>query len=303
MSDGFEFWRARLADPSVPFPETGLPLGYWKQKRNDQGGARNVPIGVWRDESEAGALVVQFGSKAGKVWLLEPDKILDWHENPWWLGQAVTYDDYIAAFETGEWPDHSPARIGHNKPPEDSITGGDQVESVAALLEARLADPADSQDWADAVANLRDRLRSIATDLTEMRKAEESGPKETLAAIKAKYTPILDRAEALGKRAAERLADYLTKQREAVADKIAEATAAGASPEEINEMLPRAGTGKRRVGMRGRKVATIKDYALTLHYFANDPAVVKVVQSLANKAVKAGGNVPGVEVEKKETAA
>lgn len=92
----------------------------------------------------------------------------------------------------------------------------------------------------------------------------------------------------------------------AKADADAQAQAAAAASQRAADVASRpvtAGTRGRSVGLRGKTVITIEDRAAVLAYFADRPEVTELLQTLAERAVRAGIVVPGVKSDKESKAA
>lgn len=300
MTDSpYSFYYARLKDPQTPWPEHGIPCGRFRCKWSSGGETRLIPVAAFPED---GAIVVLMGTKA-KNWRAKPEFLDELHEEPSRIGEAVSTKDYDVAFETGEWPDFAPARKGHNKPPSEFEQMSDQIDSVGKLIETTIEDGITTQEGADAVANLRDRLKTLETAADEARKKEREPLSSALTAIQAKYAPVLDRCKALNEKCRYVLTVWLKKATQEKAKEIAQAVAEGQEAHIVAEMRPKAGGGTgKRASLRTVTTAKITDYDALIEAIKGYDEVRALAQKIANRVVKAKGTLPGVEKQEERKA-
>lgn len=99
-----------------------------------------------------------------------------------------------------------------NTPPEPAVLFKEEVDDL--LLEARNfldGEPIANEDQAEAVSSLLNRLRRVAKDADDARKAEKKPHDDAVKAVQAKWKPIIDKAELAASTAKEALAPWLRK--------------------------------------------------------------------------------------------
>lgn len=99
--------------------------------------------------------------------------------------------------------------------PAPDILFKEEVDDL--LLEARNyldGEPIANEEQAQAVSSLLNRLRRVAKDADEARKAEKKPHDESAKAVQAKWTPIISKAELAQTTAKQALAPWLCKVEE-----------------------------------------------------------------------------------------
>jgi hypothetical protein len=228
-----------------------------------------------------------------------------------------------------------------NAPAEPAVLFGEEVEDL--LLEARNwldGEPIETEQQAEAVSSLLNRLRRVAKDADEARKAEKKPHDDAAKAVQQKWTPIISKAELAATTAKQALAPYLKaiedKQRaeaEAAkreADRLAEIarTAHQGAPgnltaqEDAERLLKaaaaaekdavRAGKakahatgGERAVGLRSVWSPTLTDSCAALkHYRERNPEGLKAwLLEEAQKDVRCGiREIPGFTITEERKA-
>ena len=318
--DRYAYWRSALNGVFGPVHDDDPQAGFYKKRRGKDGPW--VAVAIWWTDD--------------RYYATEDGKPVDASEVWTWVCRRPIGEDVFRRVERGEgWPDAIETMIGHNNPPADALTPGDVAEPVdpveAALraATAALADPVADQAACDRLANLKDEMARLWKAMDEKRAAEKRPHMDAAAAIDNAYRAVLGRIADTGtllKKAitawllsekarleAEVLAEVLAKRRAEEAALAAEAAAlagdAGAPAPAALPLPPaeqpkvKAGTGTRAVSLRTYKSARIADYAAALAHFAGNAEVRAAVQSLADKCVRAGIDVPGVEVVTEQRAA
>jgi hypothetical protein len=313
MNSDWSWWQAKLAgQPMQANPD--LPhAGFYRQSHKAFYGARKTytPVAYYPDP-ETGRLRCRIGDA-------EVDDVLamqTWdHVNE----HPVTEEAYrLVAEQGGMWPDEhplvpmrkevqapidsKPVALGHNKPPAE-----DSFESLQADIEDLAADanrridgpPIKTQDDADQIANLADRLSELWKKADELRKAEKRPHDEAAMLVQRKWAPLLLAAEAYKNLKYKLLTPWLHKLTLQAKQEAEEAAAAGA-PIPVEKPRPRVGTRGRAMSLKSSKRAEITDYQACLAFFAESPDIKTTVQDLANRAVRGGITVPGTKVVEEE---
>lgn len=252
-----------------------------------------------------------------------------------WLVAAkhpVTEEAYRQAFDTGRWPDDAPepARgsvMGDNLPdePVDQIKA--ELEGEAEIVEAFLKTPITTQAQADQVGPWVDRLRKTGQRADKLRE-EEKAPflaacravddkwryskaraNELAQKLKDALLPFLQGQERVRREAARKAAEEEARLREQARTEQSEAKreelerqAAEAARQTVVEN-PTAGRVGGKVVLRHEKVAVITNYDALLLALKDRPEIKELVQTLANRAAKAGVDLPGMEIQERTKAA
>lgn len=311
------WWQAKLAGEPVQANPDSPHAGFYRQSHKAFFGARKTftPVAYYPDP-QTGQLRCRIGNA-------EVDDLLarrTWnHVN----AHPVSEEEYREVAERGgKWRDEhdlvpmgraaipideTPVPLGHNKPPvEDSLESLQaDIEDLAADANRRIdGPPIKTQEEADQIANLADRLSELWKKADELRKAEKRPHDEAAAAIQKKWAPLLIAAEAYKNLKYKLLTPWLRRLEEAQKQEAEAAAAAGApiAAPEVAARRPRAGTRGRAMSLKTNKRAEITDYKACLEFFAESPDMRATVQDLANRAVRAGMKVPGVNVVEESSA-
>lgn len=97
-----------------------------------------------------------------------------------------------------------------NAPAEPAVLFAEEVDDL--LLEARNfldGEPITNEQQAEAVSSLLNRLRRVAKDAGEARKAEKKPHDDAAKAVQQKWTPIISKAKLAASTAKQALAPYL----------------------------------------------------------------------------------------------
>jgi|SRR5215831_2827930 len=304
--DPWDYWRRTLAGVRLAVNDSAPQPGFYRWPTRPEYGARKVftPVAYWPAglmDKETGEIVEVVACRIGDE-DVPPDRGVEI-----WRSVArypVTEDAYRGVAERGElWPDEpttvpmqptQPAHpmMGHNKPPADVPTHEqlkEQIDVVAAEAKQFLEGPAITEQYqADLIANCADRLQELWKKADEQRSIERKPYDEEVKAIQQRWSPLLLAAEAYKNLKYKLITPWLLKLQKAAAEKAAET---GREPER-----PKAGTRGRAMSLRPIKRAEITDYDACLNYFRNAPDIKATVQDLANKAVRAGVEVPGARL-------
>jgi hypothetical protein len=298
----WDWWQRKLAGEPVEMNPDTPHAGFYRKPHKEEYGARKTftPVAYWWAQPED-----DDGNPIGP-WELRC-RIGDMDVTPqrgqelWTMvgNHPVTEEAYRGVAEDGGlWPDeHELVPMGgDNIAPEDLSFEGlrDKIEDLAREAKERIeGPPIKDQDEADRVANLADRLAELCKIAEEQRKEEKRPYDEGMKAVQKKWAPLLVLAETYKNLKYKLLTPWqLKKDEEARA--AADLAAAAGQPEEPRRS--RAGTRGRAMTLKTFKRAEIVDYPACLKFFEDSDDVKATVQDLANRAVRAGANVPGTKV-------
>lgn len=298
-SDPWNYWRQALAGNQQSFHEGNPQPGFYRWPQKPGYGARKVftPVAYWPDAD--GTICCRIGDED-----VDPHRGADI-----WVNVAthpVTEVAYRSVAENGQlWPDEpetvpisAPAygAIGHNRPPPDDSfeTLQEEIDRVSEEGKRLLAgDPITEQFQADLVANVADRLQELSKRANEQRSIERKPYDQAAHAVQLKWAPLLLAADVYKNLKYKLLTPWEIQKRRAAE----EAKRAGETPPVDRSG---AGTRGRRMALKNTKRAEITDYDACLAHFADAPDIKATVQDLANRAVRAGMQVPGAKLVEEE---
>lgn len=310
MNPAWRWWALKLAGKLPQGAIVDTPqAGFYRKVSKEFYGARKtfMPVAYWPDVNEDGELVLfcREGDKnVGATRAMELWNHVNQH--------PVSEEAYRGVAQYGKlWPDEhelvpmqKPPGIGHNKPPPDNTPDGlrEQIEPLAKAASERIkGDPITSQDECDRVANLADRLAELWNLAESQRKAERKPHDEALKAIQTRWAPVLLMAEVYKNLKYACITPWLKKlETEQKMEALAAAAAGEPAPAEVPR--PRAGTRGRAMSLKSTKTAKITNFEACLAFFKDSEDIKSCVQTLANRAVRAGIAVPGCEVEEETKA-
>jgi hypothetical protein len=308
----YDYWSSALKGDFGAVHE-GVPQPGFYRKRVSRGGAF-VPVAIWEQDGKIVALVDGREADAADIW-------------SYVCQHPVTEEQYRARVETGKWHDESDAvaqslaapPVGHNHPPQDEadIIKG-QIEAASAGAEG-YAEIADDETAAKA-QSLRSRLLELSGSADKKREAEKKPHLEAGKAVDAKWQPLVKAAKAAADKIRDALSAHETRKARVAAEaqrkaeeearKAAEEAAKSApqkaqapapvmpvpqpsAPEPVTAIR---GAYGRAAAVKIVKVATIKDQDAAYGYLRNQKELVDIIAKLAQRAVDAGYEVPGIEI-------
>ncbi len=314
------YWENAIKGNFGPVHDGDPQCGYYR-KRNKYG--PDYPVAIWEKDGEIIALK---GFKENSNQVDASDEWTYICESP------ITYEAYLDAFNSGEWPDDI-ATVGHNLPEDPHDALAMELEGDKELAEQFLNTPVDTQEAADKAASWSKKLSEIAKKADNFRKVEKQPSIDEGKAVDVKWSPIRDDAKDLSTRLKRHLDDWLRKQaeiererqRKAQADADAkrieaEKAAAEAKTEEDAERAKELAEEQKAIereakernaqaGRTGSKVSlvTVKwgeitDYDKLLEALKDREEIKTVVQSLANRAAKGDHELPGMEIKSEKRA-
>lgn len=323
MADNdWTYWRAGLrgAKPQAhpDDPQTGFYRG-----RKEKGGPL-LPIAYWFED---GALIC---TRGGSV-VPENEARAMWQ---WCCTNFVEKSVFDAVSAGGQWPDIDATvaaalekrdGIGGNNPPSDPAEIlKEEIESAAKGV-AEYAKIADDETQKKA-QTLRSRLLELSGDADKKREAEKAPHLAKTREVDAKWMPLVKLSKELADKVRAAMSAYETEKLKAERAAAAKAEAERRAHEEAaraaaaaNEPAPPppppppapAATAPAPIkGAAGRaatvklvKVATVTDQDAVYAYCRTHPEVVNLLAQLAQRAVDAGRDVPGVSVEEERRVA
>ena len=327
MAYTHDWWRKALANPhligspDLPVHEAEPQCGYYRKRVKD---GEDLPAAIWFDK-ETGELLAKVGQKpadAGAIWT-------------WVCRSPISYDEFLAAFEGKGWPDDPPsAPIGHNIPDDPAEALKQELEGERELAEAFLARPIASKTDADMAATWAKKLAAISSRADTQRKAEKQPHMDAAKSVDDRWRDIVDvgkdfatrlkrhldawlreqdRLEQERQRKAREEAEKARRDADAAAAKAAAearsdadrqaaeqaaqdaADRAAAAERDAQARNATAGRTGARVALRTFVSAKVTDYDAALTALKTHPEIKALVETLANRAVKAGHELPGVE--------
>lgn len=327
--DEYDFWRRALAGekvggPTLPIHDGDPQPGFYR-KTQYKGGPL-VPVAIWR--SADGAMVALVDKKPA-----DPDDIWTFScTNP------VSEADYHAACAGKGWPDEPPAPPtlrNISDDPHEALT-----QELAGEIEAAkefLATPITTKNQADQAAIWSKRIASIAKKATDLHKVEKQPALDESRRIDDRWRDLREGADEWAKKLKRHLDGWLQEQdrlerqrqaaareeaarKQAAADEAARAAAmsddaaareeaerraaeAAAAEQEAEARNPRAGRTGARVALRTFVSAEITDFDALLTALKDRPEIREIVETLANRAAKAGTELPGMKIREDRRAA
>ena len=328
VEDQWSRWRVSLASKgTVPqdAKENDPWSGFWrKSERGADNRKRFVPVAIWRDE--AGALHCIVNGRHGG----HDEAISLWA----WVSEAITEETYKLVAGGGNWPDidatvaeqlnGGPPSAGHNQPPTDP------AEILREQLEAASKAVDDYAKITDDVTlakaqSLRSRLLELKGSAEKQHKAEKEPHLEAGRVVDRRWLPLSKDADTAAKRVrasmeaweTEKLRRLRVKQQEEEAARLkaeqevrdADVTLAASAPvQDAPPLAPppaapptqiRGAYGKGASSKPVNVVTGVTDWPALFNHFREFPEVQALLTKLAQQAVTAGRDVPGVTVEER----
>lgn len=336
MTDQYAFWTKALAvgsgrrltkEQAKPLGMTHEPQpGFYRRRVKD---GADIPVAIWQGGEGVLALANDAPADADAVWT-------------WCCDWPITEEVYRAVAEEGKpWPDAAPvanAVIGHNHPddPHEALTV--EFAGEREMAEKFLQSAISTQDQADQCAVWSKRVAAIAKKATDLHKVEKQPHLDAGRAVDDKWRPLKEEPDTLSKKLKRHLDVFLLDQQRKERERQesarieeerlrreAEAASRAAAPDDEAakaeaERLQREAEQKAReaearnasAGRTGAKVAlrTFVNANVTDYYAAakalldaNHREFKETIDQLANRAVRAGVTLNGVERVEEQRAA
>jgi nucleotide-binding universal stress UspA family protein len=308
QQDQYSFWRRRMAGEVVPIHDGDPQAGFYRLTSKE---GQSQPVAYWFTRD--GALRCRIGNR-------DVEEQIANERWPWASKHPITHEVYKSVMDGNPWPDQHEAVIRDRQnsaaaPDDNSFEAlQDRIEDLARDADALIkAGAAADQDAANRASDLANRLGELQKKADAAR-AEEKKPHDDAAKeVQTKWRPLLNRADIYRDIKLHVITPFLQaearRQREAeeaARKAVQEAAAAGAPIPDAQPVraAPKAGSaGRRSVALRSVKVVTITDRSALLAFFANSERITELLQDMAEKAVRAGAEVPGVNVTEEQRAA
>ena len=212
MADAYAWWRTALAEPhkigtpDLPIHDDTPHVGYFRARQKD---APDVPVAIWRDQD--GELIAMRGARE-----VRPTDVWTWA-----CRSPVNYEEYIAARETGRWPDDPPAvtradepkaGIGHNRPEDPVDAMREDLASEREQATEFLRKPIVDQTSADMAAAWAKRLAALSKKADDMRKVEKQPHMDAAKAVDERFREIIEDAKEFSTKLKRHLDDWLREQ-------------------------------------------------------------------------------------------
>jgi hypothetical protein len=329
MSTEWNYWQKALEigggrrlskDEIRPLGITSEPQSGFYRKRNKD--ASDTPVAIWNGEQGVVSLAADNPVDPNEIWTWCCD---------WPISEAV----YRAVAENGQpWPDDPPvaeAKPGHNLPTDPHEALRLEFDAEREMAEQFLAKPITTQDEADQAAVWSKKIATIAKKATDLHKVEKQPHLDAGRAVDDKWRPLKEEPDALSKRLKRHLdaflQEQLRKERErqelAIKEELRlrrEAEEAAQKSPDDAERLQREADAKAKeaetrnasAGRTGAKVALrtfvsarVTDYeaAAVALLKMNHADLKATIDQLANRAVRAGVELAGVERVEEQRAA
>jgi len=338
-ADPYAYWNKALAlgggrqltrEQSKSLNITTEPKCGFYRKRNKDGA--DIPVAIWVDDSG-------FVAKAGER-MVDPDDIWTWVCS--WPISHETYETIMAGGAWADDAPVADPVIGHNLPDDPHEAAKIEFAGEKELAEEFLKKPVTTQAQADQAAVWAKKLSDLHSKVDKMFRAEKDPivvagrevdekyrwreePKALSTKLKRAQDDFLreqDRLEQERQRKAREEADRVRREAEEAARKAAEsdqqsakereaakaeaerlAAEAAAKEREAQAQKVSAGRTGARTSLRTYVSARIIDYDKAVVALKDHPDMRSLVEQLANRAVKAGVPVAGIErVEEKRAA-
>ncbi|KQS79074.1 hypothetical protein ASG25_10840 [Rhizobium sp. Leaf384] len=325
----WHWWQEALAGRVGPMSEGQPEQGYYRTRFKD---GQWEPVAIWKDED--GAWLAMRGERivdAGDAWNFCRTHPVSYE----------AYQKAIDGAGWDDEPP-APA-IGHNLPSDPFEALRLEYEAEKEQAEAFMKAPIKTQADADRAAILSKRVATIAKKATDLHKVEKQPHLDAGRVVDTKWRDLKEEPDLLSKRLKRHMDDFLREQQrvEAERQRAAQAEAdrkrrdaedaarraaeaAGPSAEEQAaaqanaERLAReaaeaeratqtrnaaAGRTGARVSLRTFVSAEITDYDALVMALKDRPEIRDVVNSLANRAAKAGVELAGMKIKEEQRAA
>lgn len=323
----YAYWSEALKGNLGSVSDGHPQAGFYRRKLFKEGPF--VPVAIWRHDGNMVALVDGKSADASDLWT-------------WVCDKPITEAEYHKVMGGGGWSDEPRAAAVPSNMPDDpfealKIEFAAEQEVAAELL----AKPVTEQSHADQIAVLTKRVSGIKNRATDLHKVEKQPSLDEGRRVDGKWRDLKEEPEALNKKLKGHLGLYLREQQrieqerqrqareeqdrirreaEAKAAEAAKATNAADAAEaaieaerlqqEAADKAKEAEARNAQAGRTGAKVSLrtftygeITDIGALLMALKERPEILEVAQSLANRAAKAGVELPGMAIKQEQRAA
>jgi hypothetical protein len=282
-NDDYHWWREALEGRVGPIHENEPQCGYYR--------VRDTPVAIWRDGGELLAVSGIIPDDPFEVWVRAAK-------------HPVSYNDYLRASQSGEWPDHVQIEFtGSNFAPEDEAIR-DELDAVQKAFIKWFTEiqGITTQEQADKAATFAARFADIETRCEKAHNDEKKPHLEAGRVVDRKWKPLITKANGEKANVKDAIGAFLR------AEEAKRIEAAAKAPEAVVAAPVKAGgMSARTVSLRTVETVEITDIkaaALHIASLENPPAeFVEVVEKIASRLLKAGANVNGAKLNTERKAA
>lgn len=320
--DHHQFWRDSLAGKKPPIAEGAPHHGFYFLRE----GAARQPVQIYAGGDR---LIAYIGPK-GKGRVVDAATI--------WLrvaSNAVPHEAWKTVYNGGPWPDEKPAvaepvrdlppeertrleadaaaivkdwrstqappPAGDNRPYDGVLSDlGDELDNLAEEAAALLRRGVFTQADADRFANLKDKGRDLKKRLDAAYAVEWEPLNNAIKAVRAKYQPAQDRAEAIVKKLLDAVGRWMAAEDARRRAEAQAKIAAGAPPEEVKVAPVHVGgaAGRKTALRKAADTAEVTDWGALFAALVNNPDMQALAQKIANKAASVGAPFAGTKILK-----
>lgn len=307
MSDQYAMWRQALATPKEkdrpPIALDHPEAGYYRVKRE----------GVWQPvhyEYTDGALSCFLGRGQQPAHHHVALDMFSWAwKNP------ISEETYFDFCLTGKWADLDDAvqsQMGGNKPPLDEFEQlSIDIENAGAAVDRYKT--INDDETSKAAQSARARLNELSRTADKRREELVAPALKTQRDINAKWQPLVKAAKLYAEAIGKAMGVWETKKAQARAKQIEEeqraadrAIAEGTPPSamethtaepalEVNATI-KGGYGRAASVKFEKIIKAVTNWDALIAHYAKDESVRGAVRKLADRDVRNGHNVPGVEI-------
>ena len=243
----------------------------------------------------------------GNVLVLVSEAVSD-EPNQVWLKcgrNDVSFEAYNCRVETGRWPGaavQSTPGIGDNQPPdyppEDLLPM--EVEKAKEWL-ATVGFELKSDVDAHNAANRADAISKLRLKVEKVHEEEKAPHLTTCKEIDSRFLPKVKAGNVVIKALKDAITRYDFKKREELLAKLKKVVELCADPGSASVVTPPPaapisyGNVGRKVSVKAKPLAKIIDQDAVYQFFRDDPAVVELLQKLAQRSVDSDIVPAGVE--------
>ena len=267
--NGYETWATMLEGGNAAFHEGDPQPGFYKMKHYGEW----HPVAIWM---ESGRLLcsILLGKDVSSM-----DPYRNWVN---FCGNPIPESEYRYYEQHGKWkaePEPLPSQTQGSNRPSDlyeslMLDANEIIERFDAIGEIK------DKDDADYIANTLTKAREIASCLSDMHKNAKAPHLTEGRAVDAKYKePIAELRERM-KMICHKLGEY----------------------QEVSGHHKLGGLHGRQIGSKVERLAVIEDIDKVVQHFAGTREMRELARKLAQRMVKAGGEVPGVSVTERRIA-
>jgi hypothetical protein len=282
-NDDYHWWREALEGRVGPIHENEPQCGYYR--------VRDTPVAIWRDGGELLAVSGIIPDDPFEVWVRAAK-------------HPVSYNDYLRASQSGEWPDHVQIEFtGSNFAPEDEAIR-DELDAVQKAFIKWFTEiqGITTQEQADKAATFAARFADIETRCEKAHNDEKKPHLEAGRVVDRKWKPLIARAHGEKANVKDAIGAFLRAEE---AKRIE--AAAKAQEAVVAAPVKAGGMSARTVSLRTVETVEITDIkaaALHIASLENPPTeFVEVVEKIASRLLKAGANVDGAKLNTERKAA